>query len=119
MADCLGGGRLSHDASLAPRRLYHRQSSGVHAGRSSGVAPGGTSVPRVEGRLGAARHGRLRSPSMNIQAHRAEYQDVEALRGLYRQELKRYFALAVVASVWCVFTFISSISAEPQRQIAI
>lgn len=56
---------------------------------------------------------------MNIQAHRAEYQDVEALRGLYRQELKRYFALAVVASVCCVFTFISSISAEPQRQIAI
>src|SRR5215831_19319338 len=87
MADCLGSGRLSHDASLASHRLHHRQSCGVYGGRCSGVAPGGTSVPRVEGRVGAARHGRLRRPFMNIQAHRAEYQDVEAMRGLYSQEL--------------------------------
>jgi hypothetical protein len=72
MADCLGGGRLSHDAALAPRRLYHRQSCGVYGSRYSGVEPGGTSVPRVEGRVGAERHGRARRPFMNIQAHRAD-----------------------------------------------
>src|SRR5262249_42425004 len=87
MADYLGGGRLSHDAALAPRRLYRRQSCGVYGGRCSGVAPGGTSVPRVEGLVGAERAGRGGSPFMNIQAHCAEYQHVEGLRGLYRQEM--------------------------------
>jgi hypothetical protein len=71
MADCLGGGRLSHDAALAPRRLYHRQSCGVYGSRYSGVAPGGTSVPRVEGRVGAERHGRGRSRAKMRQAERA------------------------------------------------
>ena len=98
MADCLGGGRLSHDAALAPRRLYHRQSCGVYGSRYGGVAPGGTSVPRVEGRVGAERHSCGRRPFMNIQAHRAEYLDVEGLRGLCRQECEASPSLLAEAS---------------------
>jgi len=33
--------------------------------------------------------------------------------------MKRYFAIAIIAIVYCVFIFTFSISAEPQRQIAI
>src|SRR5262245_40171263 len=35
------------------------------------------------------------------------------------KRMKRFFVMAVVAIVCCVFTIISSTSAEPQRQIAI
>ena len=36
---------------------------------------------------------------MNIQAHQAEYRDVEAMRELYRQELNCQFFTAILPSI--------------------